>query len=182
MTTDLTTVLADCAAAIRSANERFAKDFVGWIGVVGAKLKTAQDELAKPGSPDGAFVKWLEMETPFRKTCVYQLIDAHGIIESLSAVAERLPANERQCRELACIPEDKLPKVWQAIVDRGDPITAKLIREHTDDWRDAPAEVPIDRQWDSMRSRIRKWANQWGAETPLAYLEDLIAELRERAE
>ncbi len=42
------------------------------------------------------------------------------------------------------------------------------------------AETPIDKQWDTMRKHIRTWADRWGTQTPLDYLEDLVAELRER--
>ena len=46
---------------------------------------------------------------------------------------DHLPANEGQCRELACVPENKLPEVWQSVCEHAEkhrePITAKVIRQ-----------------------------------------------------
>lgn len=76
----------------------------------------------------------------------YQLIDAAGTVSQLENVKNfsQVPSTESHAKELSTVPEDDLPEVWSGIVERseteGVPITARLIREHTEAYRDEGPE------------------------------------------
>lgn len=63
----------------------------------------------------------------------YQLIEASEVVGDLSTMVDKkyLPRNERQARELARLPKEQQPKVWQEVVDfAGDrKITATLVKK-----------------------------------------------------
>lgn len=64
----------------------------------------------------------------------YQLIEASEVVSVLSTNGrqiEMLPQNERQARELARLPKEQQPRVWQAIVEfAGDrKITASFVKK-----------------------------------------------------
>lgn len=102
----------------------------------------------------------------------YQLMDSASIVEDLKKLnhGSTFPSNERQCRELLCVPDDALPTVWQEVcvhAERdGVPITAKLIRSHTEPFRtsnDDAKPKPFnevaagDRLRDWLRAELDRW-------------------------
>ena len=87
------------------------------------------------------FADYLQDQHEMSKTRGYQLIDASEVRTQLEKVHHggHLPGSERQCRELAVVPADELPKVWeqvlQAASEQDIPVTAKLIRQQTAEFR-----------------------------------------------
>lgn len=125
------------AERIRVANARFASEFRLWIEEVGTALKDKRTELAKNGSHNSKFDQWVDANTPFSHRHANRLIDAHQTMALLGPIGPgTLPANEAQCRELACVPEDKRAELWQNIVETaerdGEPITGAWIRDAAD--------------------------------------------------
>lgn len=57
----------------------------------------------------------------------YQQIDAAGVVNDVSAIADIKPSKEAQCRPLASLTTEDRQAVWQRILDSGDKITAKRI-------------------------------------------------------
>jgi hypothetical protein len=158
--------VTSCAKRIHAANTKFGKQFTQWVQVVGAELQAAQKSLAN--HKNGAFAKWCRDEFGWGTSHAHRLMDASVTIECLisSPIGEdkRLPDSESHCRELAAVPKTQVAKVWQEVVEHAEreskPITAKLVREHTKQYRtDADEKPRKDREFDedAAGSRLRDW-------------------------
>lgn len=79
-----------------------------------------------------SFEHFIETETPFGQSRVYQMIETCQFRQKASTVVEVLP-NERQYRELAKIEPEKRLDAWQEIVsdcqEKGIEPTAKIVAE-----------------------------------------------------
>ena len=64
----------------------------------------------------------------------YRLIDSVKLIENLSPIGDILPETESQCRELSYLKPDVQRKVWQMVLDSGQKVTAKLIKEMVNEY------------------------------------------------
>ena len=132
---------------VHEANEQFARHFADWINVVGAELKEQQSVLA---SHKAGFEKWVAHQYGWTASRARQLIDASEIVEATATIVAVAPSNEAQCRELVCVPDDALPKVWKRVVghskEHGEPITAKLIRQFTSPFRNGKPAVSANEQ------------------------------------
>ena len=107
------------------------------------------------------FADYLQDQHEMSKTRGYQLIDASEVRTQLEKVHHggHLPGSERQCRELAVVPADELPKVWeqvlQAASEQDIPVTAKLIRQHTAEYR-VPVADSLDRLTSESDRRLER--------------------------
>ena len=63
----------------------------------------------------------------------YRLIDCNKLIENLSPIGHILPETESQCRELSWLKPEAQREVWQMVIDSGQKVTAKLIKEMRDE-------------------------------------------------
>ena len=90
----------------------------------------------------GTFKAYVSERHELQKRHAYKVMDATKVMDNLIKVPHgaHLPANERQCRELVCVTQDDLPKVWNDVCDHAEekeiPITAKLIRSFTGPYRE----------------------------------------------
>lgn len=122
------------------------------------------------------FEQYCEQRHQLTKSYAWRLIESAEVVEDLKKVANWqqaqpiLPANEGQCRELLCVPDDALPEVWQEVcvhAERdGVPITAKLIRQHTSPYRTTNGNGHTkafneleagDRLRDWLRAELDRW-------------------------
>ena len=92
-----------------------------------ALLEIERNELWKPGF--SSIVEYAAARFDFSGSDVSRYRNAAIVLENLDGVS-KLPTNEAQCRELAKLKhrEPQL-KVWSAVVESGDKITAKFIAE-----------------------------------------------------
>ena len=98
----------------------------------------------------GTFEKYIQQRHEMKARRAYLLIDAVTIRDELQGFAHncaqngdgatsRFPALESHFRELSAVPSEDVPRVWRQVqetaAEQGKPITAKLIRDHTADFR-----------------------------------------------
>ena len=97
---------------------------------VGHALVIIRDERLYRGSY-GTFEDYLRQRWDLSRPYAYQLIDAAGVVENVSAVADIVPVNEAQARPLTGLAPEQQREVWQQAVETAPPsgITAKHVKE-----------------------------------------------------
>ena len=107
------------------------------------------------------FGDYLRNQHEISKSRGYQLIDAAAVRMQLEKVNHggHLPESERQCRELAVVPADELSKVWEQVLQTASeqdiPVTGKLIRQHTAEFR-TPTTIDSDQRFDRVSEYLRR--------------------------
>jgi len=81
----------------------------------------------------------------FKRTHVYQLIEASAVISNLSAMANILPQSERQVRPLTSLEPEIQKEVWKEVVKQSEetrePITAIKVHKIAEHWKPLNQEV-----------------------------------------
>ena len=81
----------------------------------------------------------------FKRTHVYQLIEASAVISNLSAMANILPQSERQVRPLTSLEPEIQKEVWKEVVKQSEetrqPITAAKVQSVANDWKPVNQEI-----------------------------------------
>jgi hypothetical protein len=146
-------VLFQCERAVKAANEGFR--------LAGSALRTIRDRRLHRGT-HASFVAYVRDEFHFTRARVSQLIGAVEIVNHLRETLDRamltmvniLPSNERQIRPLLLLSRrvgrrrildlEKIGKVWIDVLasapmgsDGVPRVTAKLVQEVVDRWREA---------------------------------------------
>lgn len=89
------------------------------------------------------FAAYLQHEHGLSRSRGYQLIEAAGVAADLSTIVDKPPVNEAQCRELLSYADADRQEVWQQVVEQsettGKPITARMIREAGEPYREPAA-------------------------------------------
>lgn len=142
---------------------------------IGENLKEARNLFSIDKSHDSQFHTWIRKATPWSQSYVNRLITYSEIYILTAPIGAVRVLNEAQCRELTCVPKDKLAEVYKEIVEYADKetidITAKLIRERTEKFRpetEPPEKLSPEIQFlkdrtlflDSIRERIDKWPQE----------------------
>ncbi|MCH2397887.1 MAG: hypothetical protein MK364_02170 [Pirellulales bacterium] len=117
------------------------------------------------------FEAYCKKQHAFTRTRAYQLTDAAEVRKQIENVyhGRQIPTSERQCRELVVVPENKLPEVWSQIVEHseseGKQITAKMIKEHTEPFRESADGASPEFDEAKAAERITGWlratVKQW---------------------
>ena len=124
------------------------------------------------------FEAYCNKQHAFTRTRAYQLTDAAELRKQLENVnncrqksdpPKLLPTTESQCRELRVVPADDLPRVWDQIVEHseseGKQITAKMIKEHTEPFRESADGASPEFDEAKAAERITGWlratVKQW---------------------
>jgi hypothetical protein len=78
----------------------------------------------------------------FKRTHVYQLIEASAVISNLSAMANILPQSERQVRPLTSLEPEIQKEVWKEVIEtHGENITAAKVQSVVNDWKAVNQEI-----------------------------------------
>lgn len=128
---NLPTTPVDIASEINSANVAFEQSTGAYIDNVGKLLDHAKQMLSSHKSGD--FDAWVDSALQISRRHANRIHNAwetrQGLIESGPIGLDALPATESHCRELAKLKDPKQQaKVWAAIVDSSEQITAQTIR------------------------------------------------------
>lgn len=138
-----------CADHIRTAQQKAQRSFAEYIETVGGELEKAQRLLA---DHHAGFGQWVKDE--FGWSCDYarKLIASSEVMRLIKTIVSNrhlpLPSTESQCRQLASLPAEDIPVVWERICEAseqtGKPITAAIVKAVVDDLspQDKPATKP----------------------------------------
>lgn len=72
-------------------------------------------------------------------------IQASAVYAELGSIGPNLPTAESQCRPLTKLEPAKQQEVWKAVVERGEPITAKLVKSVADELTKPNSEKSDDK-------------------------------------
>ena len=131
-------------------DQRFTKNWRSmWEGI--ADLVVIQkSRLYREDFP--SFEEYLRSRCNIGKAYAYQLIEAHSVHQKVVSFADRIPraseiTNERQCRELAKVPESQLLSVVEKAFELAGPaqaLTAKLLKRAKSEVLGEPSAKIID--------------------------------------
>lgn len=97
---------------------------------MGKALREIRDKKLYEDNYD-SFVEYCKGKWNLRSTYSYNLIEAAGVVDNLSAMVEKnnLPSSERIARELKGLEPDEQREVWTEVIDSGQPVTAKNVKK-----------------------------------------------------
>lgn len=110
---------------------------------VGNALKTIRDDKLYREEYK-TFERYVEDRWQFKRRYAYNLIESAEAVENVHHGAQKLPANERQARELHKAPPEKRAEIWQEVVDSTPTPTAKDVKAAVEKHTKQPADDVID--------------------------------------
>lgn len=124
----LTALTADEAARLECLENAIKRGIETFYGVGAALIAIRDEKLYK--AQFGTFEQYLSERWAIKRTHGYQLMNAASVVTNLSAIANTLPANEHQARQLAGLTTDEQRAVWtvieQTAPDRSNVTTAHI--------------------------------------------------------
>lgn len=138
---------------------------------VGAALLAIRDSRLY-GETYSSFEAYCDEKWQLERARAYQFMSAATVMQAIPAEAGSMVTNEAQARALAPILRDRgtagVEMVLQGIRDRGDPITAPLIRRVSDALMhpNAPAEPTVADRLVRDMGRLTTEYRQWLASGP----------------
>lgn len=116
----------------RTRDERFIKNWSRVWEAVSDLVFIQKNRLYREDFP--SFEAYLKSRCNLGKAYAYQLIEAHRVIEKVKLLELKIPraseiSNERQCRALAKVPDDRLECVVEKAceISGEKPLTAKIL-------------------------------------------------------
>ena len=116
----------------RTRDARFIRNWSSVWEAVSDLVFIQKNRLYREEFP--SFEAYLKSRCNLGKSYAYQLIEAHGVIEKVKLLEVKIPrateiSNERQCRALAKVPDDRLECVVEKACELSGekPLTAKIL-------------------------------------------------------
>ncbi len=93
----------------------------------------------------------------------YRLIDAYGVINTLSPIGDRVPGNETQTRPLVPFSPPEQRKIWKEFLNTKTEVTARNIQKFIDERKakeNIPAPELVNQISDEYMAAVKKMLGQ----------------------
>lgn len=184
LTTAEATALKSHAEKIVGIQDQVRRVDAEGILAIGEELTAAHKLLAGKGR-DGMFRPWVEESCGFAFRTAYRAMEAFTTFggEKCANLAHLFDASALYVLSADSTPDEATTEAITR-AEAGEKITHKLAKTIKQKFTPPEVEDPdgedIGKIWDGWRRKIRIWADKWGTQAPLCFLDDLAAELRER--